>query len=190
MTILYISMIVAFGAMGVGYAYWNSGLNVNLSLETGFTNPLFYVEDDRLNKDDGKLEFTLSEDKEILRVEGEIYPSFNEDIEIRVVDEGSIPSVFNDIEKDDSEISDIENGTKSKYGRMSNIRNDYLESFNLNINSSYHSKEESNNMSSRSSSDESLGLEGDIKRLKDEIRAYNRKEDYRFKYKLLFEQGL
>ena len=191
MSIIYLSMISSLSLMGVGYAAWNSGLTIETELKIGNTDPLFHVEDDRINNDDGELKCILTDDKKNLTIEGKIYPSFNEDIEIRIVDEGSIPSVFNDMEKGDSEISELNNGVRSKYSRMANTRNDYLETFDLNINSNNHLKEqEDSSIRFSRSNDDSSGLEGQIERLKDEIRLYDQEEDYEFKYKLLFEQGL
>lgn len=189
MTIIYISMILALSLMGVGYGYWGNGLITDISMKTGFTNPLFYLEDDEFNVDDGELSFILSEDQQRLKIEGEIFPTFDQDIKIEIIDEGNIPSVLDNVEQEDFEISDLKGRKKSSYSRMLNSREEYIESFDLNINSS---KLDNNTdgLNMRRSSDEASGLEGQIERLKDEIRAYDHEEEYKFKYKLLFEQGL
>lgn len=197
-SIIYISTILALSFIGVGYAAWNSGLTIDVAIKTGFTKLAMNILDNKYNLDNGKLEFYLSQEKDTLIIKGEVYPSFNEEIKIEVIDEGSIPSLYNDIEKENSDITDLKEANNSRYGRMSTMSNrsnhKNVELFNLEIDSSNHFKDDEDSKMSmrffRSSMEELSGLEGDIKRLKDEIRAYEQEEEYEFKYKLLFQQGL
>lgn len=190
--LLYISMIVSLGTMGVGYAAWNNSLNVELSLKTGFIKPAFVI-DSNLITSDGNLNFELSDDEQTLIIGGDIYHGFNEDIEIRIKDEGSIPVELSKIDKDIRDVSNLVDN-KRQYRALSRYDDEYIETFDLNIKPKEPTDTDEvgeDYMDNSLSSYENLsGLEWDIKILEEEIRKYDKEYNYEFEYKLTFDQGI
>lgn len=188
---IFISIILSMSIMGIGYATWNDGTQLNLSLKTGFINPLFLLENDQVAFDDGTLLLSLSDDSRTLSINGEVYPSFNKDILIKITDEGTIPSVFEDLYKDDENISDLNIISKKKQKNSLYVNKDNIEPFELNINLN-RSKSKLIKLSKNypNSNDKIIKLEQEIEDLKEKIRLYDKEENYEFKYILTFEQGL
>ncbi len=189
--IIFISIVLSMSIMGVGYATWNDETQINLSLKTGFIRPQFVIDRTKEAFDDGKLFFSVSNDGRKLSIEGEVYPSFNEDISIQISDEGTIPSMFNDLYKDDENISELDINSKEKQKNSFYINNDNMESFKLNINPNNNNEEAGQLNKYYSSSNDNISkLNQEIERLKEEIRLYNKEENYEFQYILTFEQSL
>jgi hypothetical protein len=188
--VIFLATILSMSILGVGYSSWEENNNIRLSVKTGFINPVFYVDDEKISFGDEKLVLIPSDDGRTLYVEGEVYPSFNNDISIKIIDEGSIPSVFNNLYENNDNIATLTGLSNSKQQRSSlNIKNDYIESFEININPNCDNKiqsSEANTISKGSISE----LENEIEMLKEKIRLYDREENYDFEYVLSFEQGI
>ena len=197
MAVLYISMIISLGAMGVGYAAWNDGLKVNMNITTGNIDAWHVIEEEVFRVDDGELIFTLSEDKRTLIIDGEVYPTFNMNIPIEIKDKGTVPSKIINIARNESdEISELQSKKESRVRTMSFFKDDILGSFDLNIQPPEKEEKSSRQSSFSTMSIEDSGLEGQISRVKREINDleqeiddYNQTEKYEFKYDLLFEQA-
>ncbi|MDF2884120.1 MAG: hypothetical protein K0R54_4686 [Clostridiaceae bacterium] len=188
--VIFLATILSMSILGVGYSSWEENNNIRLSVKTGFINPVFYVDDEKISFGDEKLVLIPSDDGRTLYVEGEVYPSFNNDISIKIIDEGSIPSVFNNLYENNDNIATLTGLSNSKQQRSSlNIKNDYIESFEININPNCDNKIQSSeaNTISKGSITE---LENEIEMLKEKIRLYDREENYDFEYVLSFEQGI
>lgn len=181
--LLFITLIVSMSLMGIGYAVWNDGTKMNVTMKTGFVEPLFYLENNVETFNDGKLSLSLSDDRRTLNIEGEVYPKFNEDLTIKIIDEGTIPSVFKSLDEQDEDISELNRYSDNKRNDLY-VNDNYIESFKLKINP------DSDNGFDSYQSQELSGLEQAIEALKEEIRLYDREEDFKFKYVLNFEQGL
>lgn len=212
MAILYISMIASLGAMGVGYAVWNDGLNIDMDITTTNATTLYDLKKgyDVLSLVDGELVFNLSKDKQLLEITGEVYPGFVENIELRMKDEeGSIPTKLKEIKVlSEAEIADVKEEKQVSYrgimGRKSRFRaksygdEDSNKIFQLNINSNKADSGSSNNRFMRTMSSSTLDAEGgdierlrnDINKLKREIDAYDQVKEYEFKYHFVFEQSI
>lgn len=170
--IIFISLIVSMSVIGIGYASWNDGTKLELTMKTGFIRPVFDLVNSEETFDDGDLSFSLSNDKRTLTISGKVYKSFNKDLTIRIVDEGSIPSVFNSLDKQDENISKIPDS------------GDYIESFEITI------KPDIDNDTNYIQNDGLSELEQQISNLIEEINQYSSIEKYDFEYILNFEQGL
>ncbi len=169
--------------IGVGYATWDDGTQINLSLKTGFIKPLFLLENERINFNNGKLSLSLHDNRRTLHIDGEIYPSFNEDISIKIADEGTIPSVFEDLYKEDKNISDL--------NIDSSFNKNNIDSFELNINpNSDDDKLRKLSENCINSNAKIIKLDQEIEDLKEKIKLYNKEENYEFQYILTFNQGL
>jgi len=176
--------------IGAGYATWNEDTQINLSLKTGYLDPVLFLGNDEITFGDEKLKLELSDDGRTLDIKGEVFPSFNEDISIKIIDEGSIPSVFSDLYEENDDIAVLKGLSNSKHKSMLNTSSDYIESFEINISpENDNSKMKSSNIDF-SSSDEISKLEHEIEKLEEDIRLYNKEENYRFEYIISFEQGL
>lgn len=181
--IIFISIIISMSIIGVGYATWDDGTQINLSLKTGFIKPLFLLENERINFNNGKLSLSLHDNRRTLHIDGEIYPSFNEDISIKIADEGTIPSVFEDLYKEDKNISDL--------NIDSSFNKNNIESFELNINpNSDDDKLRKLSENCINSNAKIIKLDQEIEDLKEKIKLYNKEENYEFQYILTFNQGL
>ncbi|MGB4440365.1 MAG: hypothetical protein WBJ13_14330 [Sedimentibacter sp.] len=182
--IIFISIILSMSIIGVGYAAWNDDTKIDLLLTTGFINPVFLLENEKIEYGDENLILSLSDDRHTLYIAGEVYPSYNEELTIKIVDEGSIPSVLNDLHENDDDISAL-----NVFSDL-NISNDCIESFKLNIspNSEYPGIIQDDAYSGLN--DEISKFEREIEILREEIKLYDREENYDFEYILLFEQGL
>ncbi len=178
--IIFITIILSMSMVGVGYATWDEDTTINLSYETGFINPIFFIENNKPAFSDGDLIFSVLDDGHTLLVEGEIYPSFNENIIINITDEGTIPSLFKDLEE--YNISDL-----SKFSGY----NEYIESFELKIKPNNDNDDLRQTDEAFSSlNNKKLSIEQEIKILEEKISLYEKVRDYEFKYILNFEQGL
>jgi len=176
--------------IGAGYATWNEDTKINLSLTTGYLDPVLFLENDEIAFGDERLKLELSDDGRTLDIRGEVFPSFNEDIFIKIIDEGSIPSVLNGLYEENDDIAVLKGLSNSKQRSSLNISSDYIESFEINISpESDNDKIELSNIDS-SSSDEISKLEHAIEQLKEDIRLYNKEENYRFEYIISFKQGI
>nr|WP_312576631.1 hypothetical protein [Sedimentibacter sp.] len=181
--IIFISIIISMSIIGVGYATWDDGTQINLSLKTGFIKPLFLLENERINFNNGKLSLSLHDNRRTLHIDGEIYPSFNEDISIKIADEGTIPSVFEDLYKEDKNISDL--------NIDSSFNKNNIDSFELNINpNSDDDKLRKLSENCINSNAKIIKLDQEIEDLKEKIKLYNKEENYEFQYILTFNQGL
>jgi len=188
--VIFLVTILSMSILGVGYSSWEDNNNIRLSVKTGFINPVFYVENEKISYGDEKLVLTPSDDGRTLYVEGEVYPSFNNDISIKIIDEGTIPSVFNNLYENNDNIATLTGLSNSKQQRSSlNIKNDYIESFEINISPDCDNKVQSSEVNTNSKGNIS-DLENEIEILKEKIRLYDKEENYEFEYILSFEQGL
>jgi len=187
---IFLSIIFSMSIIGAGYATWNEDTQINLSLKTGYLDPVLFLGNDEITFGDEKLKLELSDDGRTLDIKGEVFPSFNEDISIKIIDEGSIPSVFSDLYEENDDIAVLKGLSNSKHKSMLNTSSDYIESFEINISpENDNSKMKSSNIDF-SSSDEISKLEHEIEKLEEDIRLYNKEENYRFEYIISFEQGL
>jgi len=176
--------------MGIGYAAWNDGTKINVSMKTGFIKPVFLLEG--VEKfDNGQLVYSLSTDRRTLNITGNVYPSFDEDIPIKIIDEGSIPSVYTDLEIISEDEISVLNEYSGKQRKSLNINDDYIEHFELNINPDSDYKEARRfNEALFDTGDEISNLEEAIENLKKEIELYDTEIPYTLNYILNFEQGL
>jgi len=187
---IFLSIIFSMSIIGAGYATWNEDTKINLSLTTGYLDPVLFLENDEIAFGDERLKLELSDDGRTLDIRGEVFPSFNEDIFIKIIDEGSIPSVLNGLYEENDDIAVLKGLSNSKQRSSLNISSDYIESFEINISpESDNDKIELSNIDS-SSSDEISKLEHAIEQLKEDIRLYNKEENYRFEYIISFKQGI
>lgn len=188
--VIFIATILSMSILGVGYSSWEDNNNIRLSIKTGFINPVFYVENEKISFGDEKLVLIPSDDGRTLYVEGNVYPSFNNDVSIKIIDEGSIPSVFNNLYEDSDNIATLTGLSNSKQKRSSlKIKNDYIEFFEINISPDCDNNVQSSN--TKTVFNDSISeLENEIETLKDKIRLYDREENYEFEYILSFEQGI
>lgn len=207
-------MIVSFGAMGVGYAYWvnDLNLNANMSITTGCTDATYSLKDSFYDIENvGFLDINVDDNK--LIVEGEVYPGFNHNFDIDIIDKGTVPLALKEIEELDNkdEVAGLEKnkeysngfrtfGTFSKRDGslyMSNsIQDEVRDTLNLSIapdieeNSSKNRAFSSVSISSNSE-DEIESLKNRIRELRQELDEYeSMREDFNFKYNLLLEQDL
>lgn len=181
--IIFISIIVSMSIMGIGYAAWNDSTKISLTMKTGFIEPLFYLDNNQVTYNDGKLIFSLSDDRRTLNIEGKVYPNFNEDLTIKIIDEGTIPSVFKGLDEQDENISELNRYSENARNNLY-VNDNQIESFKLKINL------DRDNDYDVYSSKEKLELEQAIEAKKNEINLYDREENFEFKYVLNFEQGL
>lgn len=189
--LIFISVIISLSIMGIGYASWNDGTKINVSMETGFINPTFLVDSAKEKFKDGELLYSLSKDNRSLTINGEIYPSFNKDVTIKITDDGTMPSVYTGSKEDaENEISEL-NEYSGIQRKSLNMQDDYIERFELNINPDSDYKEARQyNVSVSDKGDEISNLEDEIHDLKEKIKLYETERTYSFEYVLNFEQGL
>ena len=190
MSIIYISSIIALSFMGVGYAAWSDGLNIDMIVKTGNTFPVHELNRiSKINLDDGEwISLKLSDDKKTLYIDGEVYPTYNGAIPVKIVDEGSIPVTLKDIDSDNAtDITELKEEAKAKYSRSSFTVEDVVESFDLNINPD-NDKEDSKDKGRMKMY--SLEEQDEITNLQNQINEYKKVKDYDFEYELLFEQAL
>lgn len=192
-TIMFITIILFMGLMGVGYASWNERVVIKMQIQTGHTKPSFLLKDGVLNYSNGQLELYLSEDGNILYVEGEVSPDFNQDIPIEIVDKGSIPSAFKELADEyDEGISDLKDDlnahTYRNYGFLE--KENIMKSFKLNIGGYENGTDNKEDESYVIYNEDMSDLELQIRGLKDEIDLYNTEKTYNFEYELNFEQDM
>ncbi|NYB74278.1 hypothetical protein HZF24_08985 [Sedimentibacter hydroxybenzoicus DSM 7310] len=189
--LIFISLIISLSIMGIGYAAWNDGTKINVSMKTGFIKSVFLLDNTKDKFKDGELFYSLSQGGRVLDITGEVYPSFNKDITIKIIDEGTIPSGYSGLEEDaENEISEL-NEYSGKQRKNLNIHENYIEHFELKINpdSNYEEARQFNEAFSNISGEIS-NLEQAINELEAKIRLYDNKRNYRFEYVLNFEQEL
>ena len=204
MSIMYVTMIIALSAMGIGYATWSSGLSINVGITTGNTKRSFNME----NLEYSQLNYRLSDDDMTLYITGEVNQNSNMDMPIEIKDTGSIPTILNNV--DELSTTDIVN-----FGEQGNIRynsrsllaqdTDGVETFNININAIENDEniiESSINYYDLADvnyeHDEIAEIQNEIDRTKEEIsniqneikRLKDLREKHNFKYNLNFKQGL
>lgn len=193
MSILYISSILALSFMGVGYAAWNDGLNLDMAITTGNTESLFAaINISNKDLDDGEwISLTLSNDKKTLYIDGEVYPTFNGNIPIKILDNGSIPVILKNIDYDNgADITKLKEEGKNKYSRRSFVKEDVVETFDLNINPDNVNDAKNGNKDNIRKQIYSLENQDEISNLQEQIDQYNTEEEYDFEYELLLEQAL
>lgn len=180
MSVVYIATIVAFSTMGVGYAAWNSDLNLEMTIKTGYIEARI-KEIENLYLEDGEwIEFKLSDDHQTLYIEGEVYPSFNRNMPLEILDEGSIPVLLKNMDAiTDTDIIELRKDESSN--NRSNAYETIAESFQINI-----SPYNDDRVVRRSC----LQDEYDISSLEAMINQYNTERNYPFEYQLLLEQSL
>ncbi len=196
--IIYITAIISLSLMGVGYGMWTDGLNINVNLTTGNIRPNAQVKSTGY----GDLNIDVSEDGQNILLSGEVYPSFNEDITIKILDNGTVPVILDSIKAETSEIAELSQQKKARYGLFSSmIKDDVIEIFNLSISPP---ESENENVMMRSATyslqaiteeedeiqSEINQLEREIEELEAEIERLNVTEHHEFKYTLNFIQGL
>lgn len=196
--IIYITAIISLSLMGVGYGMWTDGLNINVNLTTGNIRPNAQVKSTGY----GDLNIDVSEDGQNILLSGEVYPSFNEDITIKILDNGTVPVILDSIKAETSEIAELSQQKKARYGLLSSmIKDDVIEIFNLSISPP---ESENENVMMRSATyslqaiteeedeiqSEINQLEREIEELEAEIERLNVTEHHEFKYTLNFIQGL
>ena len=187
-SIIYITTIIALSFMGVGYAAWSSGLNLDIDLTTGYIQGRIKEINNRdLNLEDGEwISFRFSDDNQTLYIDGEVYPTFNENIPLKIANEGSIPIKISDIASThDRDITELKEETRGKYSRRSYIDEDVVECFQLNIKPD-NDRENDHSRMQRDSIEE----QDEISNLQDKIDQYNTKQEYEFIYEFLLEQSL
>lgn len=204
MSTIYIIMIIALSAMGVGYAAWSSGLIMNVGITTGNTKRSFNMK----NLECSQLNYRLSDDDMTLYITGEINQNSNLDIPIEIKDTGSIPTILNNV--DEVNTTDIVN-----FGELPNIKynsrsllsqdTDGVETFNINIKAIENDEniiEASINyydlVDVNYEHDEIAEIQNEIDRTKEEINNMKNeidtlkdlREKHNFKYNLNFKQEL
>lgn len=192
-TIMFITMILFMGLMGVGYASWNGGMVIKTQIQTGHIKPSFLLKDGVLNYSNGQLELYLSEDGNILYVEGEVSPDFNRDIPIEIVDKGSIPSVFKGLADEyDGGVSNLRDGSDAyaykNYGFSG--KENIIKSVKLNIGEYEDDTYSGRNRGYAIYNEEVPDFESQIGDLRDEINLYDTERTYNFEYELNFEQDI
>lgn len=186
MAILYISMIVSLGAMGVGYAAWNDGLSVDMNLTTGYLEAKITVDNNHR-----ALEYNVVNEDKTLSIEGTINPGHSENVSIEIYDDiGSIPMQYVDIE--DNIKSEIENLQKENDNKFSlSIE---IEDIDINKNEGYEIL--SYNTIDNNNVNDELHLEvnsliNEINALEDQIESLNfEPKDYKFEYIIKYKQGI
>ena len=105
-SIVYMTLIMTIGAMGVGYAAWSSGLTIDTKITTGELINGFIVNQRDLKLDDSKSLSMEVVDDTTLKIVADIYPTFDEDFPIVVVNKGTIPAKLTELRiEDEKEIS-------------------------------------------------------------------------------------
>jgi len=96
-----IALVIALGAMGVGYAAWAQNLTITNNVETGYISASFF--DASVGTDEyADLEYKIKSDdnrdangrllKDVLEVDiTDAYPGFNQTIWFRVINNGTVP---------------------------------------------------------------------------------------------------
>ena len=177
--VIFLSLIISMSIIGASYASWNNDNKIKLSMETGFIDPVFMLQNDTLRYDGEYLKVSVSDDRQTLNVSGEVYSGFNENIVINIKDNGSIPSVLNEVYEDEGTVSSLNNYSNG---------NEYMESFLLNI----RADDESAQFHEIEYSDEVLNLEQNkefVEFVEKEIKSYEEEKNYEFSYILTFGYG-
>lgn len=188
--LIFITAIISLSVMGIGYAAWNDNTKINVYMETGFINPVFSIKDAQRDFEDGDFRYSISDNGKVLEITGTVYHEFNENIPIKIIDEGSIPSVYTELDiVYENEISDI-NENLDKRIKSLNTYDNYVQSFDVNINPDNNLQSRRFNETFSCGDDEISNLEQAIRELENEIRQYEEVGDYSFEYILNFEQGL
>lgn len=191
MSIIYISSILALSFMGVGYAAWNDGLNIEMAITTGDTfSSLKDINISQIELEDGEwLSFEYSDETQKLYIDGEVFPSFDSSIPIKLIDKGSIPTKLINIDAlDDADITELNKESKGKYSRrMSFVDENIVEGLDLNINPENDKNSDNDN---RSMQRFSIIEQDEINSLQEEIDEYKEIRDYKFDYKIILEQAL
>lgn len=196
MSIIYITMIVALSAMGVGYAAWSDGLSMNVGITTGFIDPQIYLE----NSGNGGLDYELLNDNMTLYISGQVSQNIKDVVSIEIKDTGSIPTILNSVDElNTTDIVNLQEQNKSGYNRLYSMNKDQVENFELSINtkqinddntteerSVYYIQAETDDIQSKIDK-----IQQEIHDIQDEIhRLSELKENHNFKYNLKFQQGL
>lgn len=124
MTVIYISIIVALGATGVGYAAWSDGLTMEMKITTGNFLNAFKVNDKDLKLENCNSLSMNVVNNSTLEIVGDIYPTFEDDIPIVIENQGTIPAKLTKLSTENSgDISKVNDKsiTKNRYTFMSNF---------------------------------------------------------------------
>ncbi|NLK44002.1 MAG: hypothetical protein GX300_06390 [Tissierellia bacterium] len=190
-----VASIVSLSLLGVGYGYWNSGLDVDVSITTGNIDPQAYIEDY------SSLYITSSEDGRTIEISGDMYQGTYEKLGIKIIDKGSVPVKLEEISTiSSSAIVDLNRQSKMGYGLSSLSEEDVVEEFQLSIAPvSYHIEDtiQSYTFTVEESLEEEDEIQSkinaiyeEIKQLENELSRLNVIEHHDFLYKLLFIQGI
>ncbi|NLW23081.1 MAG: hypothetical protein GXY88_07500 [Tissierellia bacterium] len=87
---IFIVAIIAVSSIGIGYGYWNEGLNMDVSISTGNFNLSF------TGGQSDNLIVVPSFDGKTLKVSGECYEGKKETITFSIINEGTVPAVLED----------------------------------------------------------------------------------------------
>lgn len=194
-SMIFITAIISLSLIGVGYGYWNDGLNIYTTITVGNINPEAYI------VDYSSLNINTTDDGSTIKLSGDIYRGSNENLKIRILDKGTIPVVLEEITTiTDSEIVDLNRQGKMNYGLFSLSKDDIVEEFQLII-----SHDGNHNISDFVNysfiNDEVLEardeiqtkisvISEEIRQLEEELSRLNQEEYHTFRYDLLFIQGI
>lgn len=193
MSIIYITMIIAVSAMGVGYAAWNDGLSMNVGITTGYIAPQIYIDQSEYEEFDYK----LSNGNMTLYIERGVEQNSSEGISIKIEDNGSIPTKLIDgINSDPSNVSFVtlvnqgEGVFTLNINPLSDTDNNNIIEQNVatsNVQAeTYDVQDEVSNIQN-----EIYQISSKISEIKSEInRLSDFRGEYYFKYNLRYEQGL
>lgn len=193
-----ITAIISLSLIGVGYGMWNDGLNVDVNINTGNVDLTSSVDSEF-----GDLIIDSSDDGKTIYFSGEVYQDFKEHIEIKVLDTGTVPLELKEVkEVNTSEIAELNQQIKARYGLFSIIKDDVIGEFNLNISPPTEDISEDMMMQRSVFSMQDIAEEEDeiqrkinsiyeeINELQSEIDKLNVTEDYKFEYILHFIQRI
>lgn len=194
MSVIYMTVIMSIGAMGVGYAAWSDGLTMEMTMTTGNLFTTFNVKEENLDLDNSKELNMKVDDENTLMISGEIYSTFEDDLPIVIENQGTIPAKLSKMNiVNDGEISNLQNKTvsKNRFATLSNFSmnnseiytdtvidpDDKAEPFDLNISAIEIEKDSENtedilgSYSVKTNKLDSLDFDGgDIGRLRSRIR--------------------
>lgn len=124
MSVIYMTVIISIGAMGVGYAAWSDGLAMEMSITTGNLFNTFKVKEKNLDLDDSKELSMEVDDENTLKISGKIYPTFESDFPIVIENQGTIPAKLSKVNTEyGGDISRLQDKTvsKNRFATMSNF---------------------------------------------------------------------
>lgn len=83
---VFIALIIALSSIGIGYGYWNGGVNTDISISTGELETFFS------GSSYSSLGVGTSGDGKTLIITGQVEAGYGEDIILTVVNKGTVPA--------------------------------------------------------------------------------------------------